>query len=414
MSPSFLNPLRSWLSPLTKMGTLTALVAATTSSATTPVLDQANEPYSLYSVQLYTGAVPGGQTFTVGKAGQLSKVSVYVQKQCLPGCPDMLVQIRSLAGQVLSSSTVSQSLIPTGSYNWIDATFSSPINVLPGQQYALVVQNAQPNVSGGYDWKYETDSSVDSYPGGMLFQVGYSSYPSYDLYFRTYSSPTPVHQWKFNEGSGTATLDSAGAETGTLAGSAGWTSGPFGTSAVSLNPSSSYDPSAYVEFNAAVGAFGTGAFTVSHWFKSSFNLSGYLGDVIGNRQDSSNGNFFGVRLAGSGYLYVELDQDGNGTNYVGLSSAPWTVNDGQWHHLAYTRQGATVTLYLDGTAIASGSTSSGQATNLTGAYPFRAGRSLGNCCGNFLSLPTAVDDLRIYPTALSASDILELYQTETP
>jgi hypothetical protein len=123
------------------------------------------------------------------------------------------------------------------------------------------------------------------------------------------------------------------------------------------------DPSAYAEFNAAAGQFGTGAFTVSHGFKSSFNLSGYLGDVI---------------------------------------------------HLAYTRQGATVTLYLDGTAIASGSTSSGQATNLTGAYPFRVGRSLGNCCGNFLSLPAAVDDLRIYPTALSASDILELYQAGTP
>ncbi|MCY1080679.1 GON domain-containing protein [Archangium lansingense] len=186
MNPSFAIAFRRWLSPLSKLGMLTALMTTTASHATSPVLDQANEPYSLYSVQLYTGAVPGGQTFTVGKTGKLSQVSVYVQKQCLPGCPDMLVQLRSTSGQVLASSTVSQASIPTGSYNWIDAGFSQPISVLPGEQYAIVLQNAQPHVSGGYDWKYETNSSVDSYPGGLLFQVGYNSHPAYDLYFRTY------------------------------------------------------------------------------------------------------------------------------------------------------------------------------------------------------------------------------------
>ncbi|HEX5746650.1 MAG TPA: DUF4082 domain-containing protein [Archangium sp.] len=165
---------------------LTALLSATPALAQSPALDQANEPYSLYSVQLYTGAVPGGQTFTAGKNGYLTRASVYVQKQCLPNCPDMLVQLRSTSGAVLASGTVSQSVIPTGSYNWIDVDFSAPVLVAAGTQYALVVQNAQPYYSGGYDWRYEANSSVDSYPGGMLFQVGYNSHPAYDLYFRTY------------------------------------------------------------------------------------------------------------------------------------------------------------------------------------------------------------------------------------
>ncbi|ATB36475.1 hypothetical protein CYFUS_001890 [Cystobacter fuscus] len=193
MNPSFAIAFRRWLSPLSKLGMLTALMTTTASHATSPVVDQANEPYSLYSVQLYTGAVPGGQTFTVGTAGKLSRVSVYVQKQCLPDCPDMLVQLRSTSGQVLASSTVSHTLIPTGSYNWIDAGFSQSLGVFPGEQYAIVIQNAQPYVSGGYDWRYEANSSVDSYPGGMLFQVGYNSHPAYDLYFRTYVTPNEVH-----------------------------------------------------------------------------------------------------------------------------------------------------------------------------------------------------------------------------
>ena len=58
-------------------------------------LDQANEPYNLSSGGIYTGAVPGGQTFTAGMNGELSRASVYVQKECLPDCPHMLLQPRT-------------------------------------------------------------------------------------------------------------------------------------------------------------------------------------------------------------------------------------------------------------------------------------------------------------------------------
>ena len=61
---------------------------------------------------------------------------------------------------------------------------------------------------------------------------------------------------------------------------------------------------------------------------------------------SSGGQFFSARLLGSGQVSFEVD-DNTGGNYTGAASSA-TVNDGAWHHIAYVRQGATITIYVDG------------------------------------------------------------------
>jgi hypothetical protein len=212
-----------------------------------------------------------------------------------------------------------------------------------------------------------------------------------------------AHEWLFAETGGTTTSDavSTGAVTGTLGASAS-----LGGRSVTLSADAGYDPDSYVDFGTSAAEFGTSDFTVAHWYKTTFGGGGILGDLLGNRVDSSHGQFLSARINGSGFITFEVDEDGNGTNYA-FAGTGTPVNDGAWHHVAFVRQGATVTIYVDGAVSGSGSADSGQPANVAGdgSASFRVGRRLGDCCGNFLSVPGSYADLRIYDSALGASDI---------
>lgn len=92
--------------------------------------------------------------------------------------------------------------------------------------------------------------------------------------------------------------------------------------------------------------FGTSDFTLEAWVKT---LSG--GTVIGKKgTDGGPGN--------GGYLLV-IRPDGtiklatdNGFGFAELDTVPCSVNDGVWHHIAAVRQGASITIYLDGVMLA--------------------------------------------------------------
>jgi hypothetical protein len=165
-----------------------------------------------------------------------------------------------------------------------------------------------------------------------------------------------------------------------------------------IDPRSPGDLTAYLSLGSLLDV-GTDDFTLSHWYRTTFRQPRRLGDVLGNRQDPSHGNFFSVRMRGDGTVSVELDQDEQGTNYVAIDTGALRVNDGQWHHLAYTRQGGELRLYVDGRPIASGSTPSGEPTHLASGRDFRLGRSLP-AGGTFTSLPGAYALVRLVGRAL--------------
>ncbi len=108
-----------------------------------------------------------------------------------------------------------------------------------------------------------------------------------------------------------------------------------------------------------IGAYnlGTGDFTVEAWVQTA--AAGGSGTIIarkGSAGGPGDGGFLLV-LGPSGSLKLATD---DGTGYFQVLTGATAAADGTWHHVAGVRQGATLTIYLDG--IAQAATSSGTRT----------------------------------------------------
>jgi hypothetical protein len=146
-----------------------------------------------------------------------------------------------------------------------------------------------------------------------------------------------------------------------------------------------------------LGMLSTEDFTVSAWFKTTqagdnfaygYAILGWDGDTYAN---------FSVR--GGKLLYIHYD---SAWQYNIVSTT--TVNDGAWHHGVYVNHGSTQTgdLYVDGAAEITGESS----TISGGKYyqPYHCGRQYN---GVYHVITAA--DLRMWSTALTASQVAELY-----
>lgn len=136
-----------------------------------------------------------------------------------------------------------------------------------------------------------------------------------------------------------------------------------------------------------LSAIGTGDFTIAMWASRSSLAGGYRA-IYGNIQRWTAGIVIGQNTAKfGGYLGTTSE----------MNSSFTVPTDGSWHHYAVTRSSGTVTLWVDGVADATtyyrpASLSSIEAECIGTApgYNYWAGK---------------VDDVRIYSSALSATEI---------
>jgi len=82
---------------------------------------------------------------------------------------------------------------------------------------------------------------------------------------------------------------------------------------------------------------------------------------------------------------------------------PFTLPNNTWINIQYTYDGTNLVTYINGSSI--GSVSTGGATALSGGQPYRIGRRWDNA----EYMTGFIGEVRIYSTALSASDILAAY-----
>lgn len=105
-------------------------------------------------------------------------------------------------------------------------------------------------------------------------------------------------------------------------------------------------------------------------------------------------------------LYVNSsNQLAFGVNGSTVGNSSGTVSDTDWHHVAATRSGTTITFYIDG--VASGTATNGTAFTLNTAPVYVGTISVESPCGTGC-FDGRLDDTRIYNRALSAAEITQL------
>ncbi|GMA26220.1 hypothetical protein GCM10025864_39790 [Luteimicrobium album] len=200
-----------------------------------------------------------------------------------------------------------------------------------------------------------------------------------------------IAEYGFNEGTGTTAADSSGNGYGLTVASSLWAPGHTGSGVIPTGTS----PTAR--------ALGTGtltAMTVMAWVKTpaSWPESGADLNIVSDD---------------TGEWYCTITQSGKPATWMqtGGRIASNALTTNAWHHLAYVISGTSNTLYVDGTAVGT-SMNGGSATALAAlrADPWYIATAFGDETSSAITQRT-IDDVRIFNTALSASDIATYMNT---
>ncbi|MFT5701254.1 MAG: putative delta-60 repeat protein [Desulforhopalus sp.] len=198
-----------------------------------------------------------------------------------------------------------------------------------------------------------------------------------------------VAHYTFDEGSGTAALDSSVNDNdGKLIGSPVYATGVVGTGA--LDFSGDFD---YVEVpDSAVTDFGSGDFTVGFWLNSTDTG---LDRLVGDLAAGSSGYLF--YSPGSGDVSFDVF-----SGFQSVTLGTTGVLDGEWHQVTGTRSGDDFSLYVDGTLV--DSVSNPAMGSIDNSAPLRIGAT-DSSSNDYDGL---IDDVRLYNRALTSTDIVEL------
>lgn len=207
-----------------------------------------------------------------------------------------------------------------------------------------------------------------------------------------------VAWFKMDSISGDVLTDETGVHTGTIT-NGSLVSGHLG-SAIQFNGTSTLGS---VPNNAALNCE---AFTVSIWLKftSSDNL------VIAERNQNTGWSLQILNAGGASFYGGSAGQVSIVSNTTtNILRSGITVNDGAWHHIAATVHyaGGVSKMYVDGTLT---SPTSGLGSSVAGGPSYISGPlSIGQRPTNVAPFNGDIDNFRYYDRALSAAEVLQLY-----
>jgi len=213
--------------------------------------------------------------------------------------------------------------------------------------------------------------------------------------------PGLIAYWNFDEGSGERAKDSSGNELhGNLIG-AGWTKGVKGTALEFSMPGDCFDYGSSPKFNFAPEA----AFTYACWIKTLQDEA----TILSQRNRTDGSPVIDITIESShpqGLVRQDANELGDHASVRGRNR----INDGDWHHLALTRTGSTVELFIDGvsqgrstSANAGGAVTTNWRTLGLERFWLKDGPGNSRCYLN-----GAMDEVCIFDRALSPTEIRRL------
>ena len=192
-----------------------------------------------------------------------------------------------------------------------------------------------------------------------------------------------IAHWQFDESAGSVAHDASGnGNDGALKGDPQWVSGRIG-GAIQLDGNGDY-----VDVGS-VGISGTDQRTIAGWAKASTTDIPAWTSVFGFVPD---GDTDGT------YYDIEVDDAGNYIVFVGGWESIFIPVDTQWHHFATTYNGEGGSWFLDGQFVDS----------LDGAIGTIDYVRIGARLSNSNYFPGLIDDVRIYNTVLTSTEIKKL------
>ncbi|KKQ25115.1 MAG: hypothetical protein US39_C0011G0021, partial [Microgenomates group bacterium GW2011_GWC1_37_12b] len=208
-------------------------------------------------------------------------------------------------------------------------------------------------------------------------------------------APGPVGYWKLDENTSTSANDSSGNDnTATLTNTPNWTPGKFGSGVLFSGSDQHLTRADDADFDFADDA----DVTWETWFKHS---TASAQEIIMSKYQEAG---YKIIMESDGDITCALDYDSTWTPTDSATSTAATYDDGNWHHIACVKLGATsLTLYIDGLSIITDSSLT--ATNtLTNADPVYFGIDADGTSNDFTG---SLDDIKIYNYALTSGQIIQ-------
>ncbi|MFA5206210.1 MAG: LamG domain-containing protein [Lentisphaeria bacterium] len=247
-------------------------------------------------------------------------------------------------------------------------------------------------------------------------------------YVDVVTADNPVAYWRLGEASGTSTAADASGNSHTanyggsptLGVTGAITSAPASNQAVTLNGSSQY---AQVDNAGAGTAFvpGSGNWTMECWVKTTSAQQGvFMAWYVGGVGNHGGGGLYDLYMQTDGTVKGLLRGDSD--NVVSVTTST-TINNGSWHQVVgvLNRTTNTFALYVDGQfnvssdASTLGDITGNQSDGPLQAVPFTIGRAYTTLddVGGYSYFSGTLDEVALYASALSASDVLEHYNAAT-
>jgi hypothetical protein len=219
--------------------------------------------------------------------------------------------------------------------------------------------------------------------------------------FTTISSSSPggdlVANWKMDEGSGTSLIDASDyANHATIFGGPSWINGVLGQ-ALRFN-GSQY---AGIADNPSLDL--AGQLTIATWIKPEKRGTQYLI----KKADHNGTDGYELSLANGGTVFFRFNQNGSGNTYRLDSQVNYPTNGSTWMHVAVTYDRSYIRLYINGVE--------NNVLSVSGPVINNNNLSLTIGAGNagFRGLQGAMDEIYLYKSVLTASEIQSLFDVSS-